>query len=133
MLRIRYRFSKSSKLDTIYINIGARIGACLRVVRRRDTIDVGGNLGAQVRDANELLQHVLGHDVGEAGLADVLAVDVDVVDAQVQVGGGDGAHAPVRLGPKHLLLIWRRGRHDEPVAVHVLHATKPHALVSAHA
>ena len=80
-------------------------GACLRVVRRGDAIDVGGDLGAQIGDADELLEHVLGHDIGEARLPDVLAVHVDVVDAQVQVGGRYGTHTPVRLGPKHRLLV----------------------------
>lgn len=46
-------------------------------------------------------------------------VDVDVVDAEVEVGCGDGAHAPVGLGPKGCLLVGRGGGDDEVIAVDV--------------
>ena len=64
----------------------------LAVVGRGDAVHVPSNLGAQVRDADELLQHVLGQHIREAAVPHRLAVHVDVVHAQVQVGSADGAH-----------------------------------------
>ena len=77
------------------------------------------HLSAQVGDDDELLEHVLGQDVGEARLLDVVGRHVDVVRTQVQVGGGDGSHAPLRLGRKRLRLVVAGGRHDDLVAVDV--------------
>lgn len=75
----------------------------LRRVGRRAAVEVARDLRAQVRDADELFENVLRQHVREATLLEVLRVDVDVVDAQVQVGGADCAHAPVRLAAKRLL------------------------------
>mmetsp|Transcript_13958 Transcript_13958/g.40458 ORF Transcript_13958/g.40458 Transcript_13958/m.40458 type:complete len:470 (-) Transcript_13958:5660-7069(-) len=91
----------------------------LRVVGRADAVHVAGDLRAQVGDADELLQEVLGHHVRVAGVADVVRVDVDMVHSQVEVGGGDGADTPFRLGAKRRLLVRRRCRDDHVVAVHV--------------
>ena len=43
-------------------------------------------LCSQVRDADELLQDVLGQDVGVARLLDVVRRNVDVVCPQMEVG-----------------------------------------------
>ena len=91
----------------------------LGVVWRAHAIHVPGNLRAEISNADELLEDVLGHDVGVACLADVVAVDVDVVDAEVEVGSADGADTPVRLGAKRRLLVGGRGGDDELIAVHV--------------
>ena len=64
----------------------------LGVVRGRHPVHEARNLRAQVCDADELLEQVLGQHVGEAGLADVVRVDVDVVDPQVQIGRTDGTN-----------------------------------------
>mmetsp|Transcript_21771 Transcript_21771/g.52020 ORF Transcript_21771/g.52020 Transcript_21771/m.52020 type:complete len:264 (-) Transcript_21771:6449-7240(-) len=69
----------------------------LWVVRRAHAVEVARYLGSEVRDADELLQDVLGHDVGVPSLTDVVADNVDVVHAEVKVGGADSAHPPVRL------------------------------------
>mmetsp|Transcript_63136 Transcript_63136/g.136700 ORF Transcript_63136/g.136700 Transcript_63136/m.136700 type:complete len:725 (-) Transcript_63136:4486-6660(-) len=91
----------------------------LGVVRRRDAVEVGGDLRPEVADADEGLEDVLRHDVRVARLADVLAVDVEVVRAQVQRRRADGAHAPLRPGREGLLLVGRARRHDHLLAVHV--------------
>ena len=74
-------------------------------------------LGAEVGDNDELLQDVLGEDVGVAGLLDVVRRHVDVVGAQVQVGGGDGSDAPLSLGREGLRLVVTQRRRDDLVAV----------------
>mmetsp|Transcript_100977 Transcript_100977/g.289830 ORF Transcript_100977/g.289830 Transcript_100977/m.289830 type:complete len:466 (-) Transcript_100977:385-1782(-) len=91
----------------------------LRIVRRRDTIQVRGDLRAQVGDADKGLQDVFRHDVRVARLADVLAVDIEVVRAQVQRRGADRAHAPLRARGEGLLLVGRAGRHDHLLAVDI--------------
>eukprot|EP00958_Prasinococcus_capsulatus_P015981 scaffold1754_cov355-Prasinococcus_capsulatus_cf.AAC.3 len=91
----------------------------LRVVRRGHAIQIARDLGAQVGDADELLEHVLGKDVCVTRLLDVVRVDVDVVHAQVQIRRGDGAHPPVRLGREDSLLVGARGRHYQFVAMDV--------------
>eukprot|EP00965_Chrysotila_dentata_P232825 6199219-Pleurochrysis_carterae.AAC.2 len=63
--------------------------------------------------------HVLRQDVGVAALGGLVGRDVDVGGAQVEVGGGDGAHAPVCLGGVGLLLVRRGGGDDEFLAVDV--------------
>ena len=68
---------------------------------------------------DELFEHVLGQDVGVARLGALVGRHVDVRGAQVQVGGRDGAHAPVRLGGVGLLLVGGGGGDDELLAVHV--------------
>ncbi len=107
----------------------------LRIVRRTHTVQVASNLRssgrqlsaghtyththqsihsrlvpptdlcAEVRDDDELLEHVLGQDVGEASLLDVIRGHVDVVGAEVEVGGGDGPHTPLCLGGESLTFI----------------------------
>mmetsp|Transcript_51851 Transcript_51851/g.121766 ORF Transcript_51851/g.121766 Transcript_51851/m.121766 type:complete len:1251 (+) Transcript_51851:175-3927(+) len=89
------------------------------VVGGAHAVEVAGDLRAQVRHADELLEHVLRKHVGEAAVARVVRRDVDVVGAKVQVRGRDGAHAPVCARAEHLLLVRRRRRHDDLVAVHV--------------
>mmetsp|Transcript_39072 Transcript_39072/g.85881 ORF Transcript_39072/g.85881 Transcript_39072/m.85881 type:complete len:419 (+) Transcript_39072:398-1654(+) len=91
----------------------------LRVIRRRDAVHVPGDLGTQVSDGDEALEHVLRQDVGVAALGGLVGRDVDVGGAQVEVGGGDGAHAPVCLGGVGLLLVRRGGGDDEFLAVDV--------------
>mmetsp|Transcript_62206 Transcript_62206/g.196851 ORF Transcript_62206/g.196851 Transcript_62206/m.196851 type:complete len:1067 (-) Transcript_62206:4174-7374(-) len=91
----------------------------LGVVRGRHAVHVTRDLRPKVGDADELLEDVLGHDVRVPRLLDVVTVDVDVVHAEVEVGRGDRAHAPVRLGPEGRLLVRREGGDDELVPVHV--------------
>lgn len=69
-----------------------RAGAHLSIVRRRNAVHETGDLGAQVGDGDELLEHVLGQHVRVPRVPSRLAVHVDVVHPQVQVGGADGAH-----------------------------------------
>ena len=45
------------------------------------------NLGSKVRYNDELLEHILGEDVSEASLFDVVGGDVYVVGSQVEVSG----------------------------------------------
>ena len=89
----------------------------LRVVGRTDAVHVAGDLAAQVGDGDELLEHVLGQDVGEAGLLDVVGRDVDVVGAQVEIGGRYGAHTPLGLRREGGRLVVARGGRDDLVAV----------------
>ena len=41
------------------------------------------HLGSEIRDDDELLEHVLGQNVRVAGLLDVVRRDVDVVGAEM--------------------------------------------------
>lgn len=75
------------------------------------------NLSTQIRDDDELLQHVLGQNVGVARLLDVVGGHVDVVGTQVQVGGGNGTHSPLSLGGEGLRLVVAGGGGDDLVAV----------------
>ena len=63
------------------------------------------DLGAKVRYDDEFLEHIFGEDVREASFLYVVRRDVDVVGPQVEVGGGDGSHPPLRLGGESLPLI----------------------------
>jgi hypothetical protein len=69
----------------------------LRVIRWRRAIQVPGNLRAEIRNADEFFEDVFREYVSVPGLLDVLRINVDVVDAKVEICGGDGAHAPVGL------------------------------------
>mmetsp|Transcript_3094 Transcript_3094/g.10259 ORF Transcript_3094/g.10259 Transcript_3094/m.10259 type:complete len:235 (-) Transcript_3094:6239-6943(-) len=91
----------------------------LRVIRRRHAVHVPRDLRPEIRDGDKLLQHVFRQHVRVPALFDVVAVDVDVIHAQVQVRRADRAHAPVRLRTERRLLVRRRRRHDELVAVDV--------------
>ena len=91
----------------------------LRIVRRTDAVQVAGDLGAQVRNGHKLLQHVLGQNVRVARLLDVVRRHVDVVGAQVEVGGRNGPDAPLRLGAERLRLVVGRRARDDFVAVFV--------------
>ena len=55
------------------------------------------HLGSKVRYDDKFLQDIFGEDVGEAGLLDVIRGNIDVVGTQVEVGGRDGPHTPLRL------------------------------------
>mmetsp|Transcript_889 Transcript_889/g.2134 ORF Transcript_889/g.2134 Transcript_889/m.2134 type:complete len:262 (-) Transcript_889:6456-7241(-) len=67
----------------------------LGVVWRRNAVEVCRYLRPQVTDADEGLQDVLGHHVRVACLADVLAIDVEVVCPDVQGRGADGPDSPL--------------------------------------
>ena len=92
----------------------------LRVVWWRDAIHEARNLRAQVGDADELLQQVLGQHIGEAGLPDVVGVHVDVVYPQMQVGCTDGPDPPVCLAAEQRLFVGGGGGDSELVPVDVL-------------
>lgn len=77
------------------------------------------DLSAQVCHADELVEDVLGHDIGVARLPDVIRIDIYVVDPQVQVGSADSAHAPVSLGGVALLLIGTGGSHHQLIPMHI--------------
>ena len=91
----------------------------VRVVGRRDAVHEAGDLRAEVGDADEALQEVLGQNVREARLLDVVGRHKDVARAQMEVRGRDGSHAPIGLRREDLLLVVARGRDDDLVAVHV--------------
>mmetsp|Transcript_100146 Transcript_100146/g.251031 ORF Transcript_100146/g.251031 Transcript_100146/m.251031 type:complete len:442 (+) Transcript_100146:99-1424(+) len=91
----------------------------LRVVRWRDAIQVGGDLGAQIRDANKALQDVFGHDVRVASLSDVLAVDVQVIRPEMQRRGADRTHTPLGARGEGLLLVGGAGGDDHLLTVDV--------------
>mmetsp|Transcript_59082 Transcript_59082/g.126987 ORF Transcript_59082/g.126987 Transcript_59082/m.126987 type:complete len:290 (-) Transcript_59082:3391-4260(-) len=91
----------------------------LRVVRRRNAVQVSGNFCPKIRDADERLQDILGHDVRVARLADILAVYVQVVRPQVQRRRTDGPHAPLCARCEGLLLIRRARGHDHLLTMHV--------------
>lgn len=63
------------------------------------------HLCSQVGYDDELLEDVLGEDVRESRLLDIIRGDVDVVGAQMQVGGRDGPHSPLRLARECRRLI----------------------------
>ena len=74
-------------------------------------------LSAEVGDDDELLEDVLGEDVGVAGLLDIVGGHVDVVSAQVQVGSGDGSDAPFCLRREGLSLVVTQRRRDDLVSM----------------
>ena len=77
----------------------------LGILRRRNTIQEPRDLCSQVRDGDELLEKVLGEDVGVPLLLDVVGRDEDILGSEVQVGCGDGPHPPVGLAGKGLPLV----------------------------
>ena len=77
------------------------------------------NLCAEVGDDYELLEDVLGEDVGVACLLDIVGGHVDVVSAQVQVGGGNGSDAPLGLRREGLRLVVTQRRRDDLVSMFV--------------
>jgi hypothetical protein len=81
-------------------------------------------LRAEIGDANEFAQEVLGQHVREAALLDVVGAHVDVVRAQVQVRGADGADAPLGLRREVLRLVVARRRRHHLVAVLVHRARR---------
>ena len=89
----------------------------LRIIRRADSVQVSGDLRSQIRNGHELLQHVLGQDVSVARLLDIVRRHVDVVGADVQVGGRNGSDAPLRLGTERLALVVGRRARDDLVSV----------------
>mmetsp|Transcript_30628 Transcript_30628/g.47993 ORF Transcript_30628/g.47993 Transcript_30628/m.47993 type:complete len:339 (-) Transcript_30628:199-1215(-) len=89
------------------------------VVYRADTVHVASDLRAKVGNANKLLEHVLGQNIREIALLSVIRSDVDVVGAEVQIGGRDRTHSPVSARAKHLLLVRRGGGDYNLVAMHI--------------
>ena len=89
----------------------------LRVVRRADAVHVPRDLRPQIRDGDELLEHVFRQDVRVPRLLDVVQLDVNVVDAEVQIRRADGANAPVRLASESRLFAQGGSGDDELVAV----------------
>ena len=77
----------------------------LWILRRANTIHVASDLDAQICNANEALENVLGKDISVANLLQVIRIDVDVVSAQVHIGGRDRTHSPVCLRCKLLALV----------------------------
>ena len=76
-------------------------------------------LGTKIRYDDELLEHILGEDVSEPRLLYVVRGHIDVVGSQVQVGGRDGSHSPLRLGGESLPLIVAGRGDDDFVPVFV--------------
>ncbi len=96
----------------------------LRVVSRADSVHVAGDLTAQIRNGDELLEDVLGQDVRVACLLDVVRGHVNVIGAQVEIGGRDRSHAPLGLRRECGRLVVARGRGDDLVAVTVHRACR---------
>ena len=91
------------------------------VVRRGGAVKVAGHLDTEIRDGDEALEDVLGHDVGVvAFFDDVIGGDVDVVGAGSEIGCGDGAGPPFGLRCKGLLLELGGCRDDDVFAVDIL-------------
>lgn len=76
-------------------------------------------LCSQVRDDDKLLQDILGKDVGVARLLDVVRGDIDVIGSQVEVGGRDCPHTPLRSRRESRPLIVAGGSDDDLVPVFV--------------
>mmetsp|Transcript_39335 Transcript_39335/g.83813 ORF Transcript_39335/g.83813 Transcript_39335/m.83813 type:complete len:1257 (-) Transcript_39335:3240-7010(-) len=91
----------------------------LRIVRRRNTVEVCRDLSSEVRNADEGLQDVLGHDVRVARFSDVLTVHVEVVCSQVERGRRDGSNSPLRAGGEGLLLVRRASCDDHLLTVDI--------------
>ena len=89
----------------------------LTIVRRRDAVEVATNLRAQIGDGDELLEDILGQNVGVAVLLNIIRAHVDVVGAKVEIGRGDGTHSPLRLTTEMLLLVVGGGGGDDLLAV----------------
>ena len=77
----------------------------LSVVRRGDSVHVTRNLCSQIRNGDELGQNVLRNHVRETWVWDVLTWHVDVIRAEVQIGGRYSAHSPVGASVERLLLV----------------------------
>ena len=81
----------------------------LRIIGRRDSVEVSRDLRSQIGDDDELLENVLWEDVSVTGLLDVVGGDVDVIGPEMQIGGGNGADSPLGLrGERRCLVIRSR-------------------------
>ena len=77
----------------------------LGILRRRNTIQKSRDLCSQVRDGDELLEKILGKDVGVALLLDVVRRDKHILGSQVKVGCSDRPDPPVSLAGEGLPLV----------------------------
>ena len=59
----------------------------LWILRWADTIHVASDLDAEICDADKTLENVLWQDISVAYLLQVIRIDVDMVSAQVHIGG----------------------------------------------
>mmetsp|Transcript_46495 Transcript_46495/g.113223 ORF Transcript_46495/g.113223 Transcript_46495/m.113223 type:complete len:463 (-) Transcript_46495:5607-6995(-) len=95
-----------------------------RIVRGGDAVEVASDLRAEVGDADELLEDVLGEHVRVPAVPRVVRRHVDVVGPEVQIRGRDGPHAPVGARAEDLLLVGRGRRDDDLVTVHIRRARR---------
>jgi hypothetical protein len=72
------------------------------IVGRRCAVHKRRHLRAQIRDGDELFQHILWQNVGVAGLFDVVARHVDVIGSQMQIGRRDRTNTPIGFRSKRL-------------------------------
>jgi len=81
----------------------------LLAVRRRYAVEVCGNLGAKIGVDDKSTQDVLWEDIGKRTcfVLDVVVRDVNVLQSQSKVGGGNGSYTPIRLATEYLLLVIR--------------------------
>ena len=80
-------------------------------------------LSSEIRDCDELLEDVLGQDVGITSLLDIIRWHVDMVGPEMQICGRDSPHAPLCLGGERCRLIVAGGWRDDLVTVFV-HCTR---------
>ena len=92
----------------------------LGILRRRNTIQESRDLSSQVRDGDELLEKVLGEDVGVAFLLDVVGRDEHILGSEVQVGCSDRPDPPVGLAGEGLPLVVGRCCRDHLVPLLVM-------------
>jgi len=83
------------------------------------TVEVAGDLGTKVGNADEFFEDVFRHYIGVAVFFDTFRRDVEVVGTEVKVGGGDGTHAPVCFGGKGFLFVGTGSGNDQFVTVYV--------------
>lgn len=76
-------------------------------------------MGPKVGDDDEFLEDVLGEDVSEPRLFDIVRGDIDMVGPEVKVSGRYSPHTPLCLGRKCCPLVIRGCRDDYLISVFV--------------
>ena len=76
-------------------------------------------LSSEIRDGDELLEDVLGQDVGIPSLLDVVGRHVDMVGPEMQICGRYCPYTPLRFGGERCRLVVTGGGRDDLVTMFV--------------
>ena len=77
------------------------------------------HLCSQIRNDDELLQHILGQNVSEPRFLDIIGRYVNMIGSQVEIRRRYCSHSPLGFRRERVALVITRRRHDDFVAVNV--------------